>query len=82
MVLLNEFLGKPRQRLAIDLHNQAVRSEIGIHPIQRKAFFEVKLAVGVVVKDDLGEQSVDGHHGDLAADLDLVAVHLQDLRPA
>ena len=61
--------GQFRQRLPVDFHDQAVRLEIRIHPVERKAFLDVKFAVGILVEDDFGQQAVDFHHGDLAADL-------------
>ena len=60
------------QRLAVDLHDDAEGRQVGIHPVQGKALLDEELVLGVVVEDDLGEQAVDGHDGDLAGDLDLV----------
>src|ERR1017187_10181493 len=74
MVALNDFVGQFRQWLAVELENQAVRFEIGIHPIKRKTFLDVKFLVGVLVKNDFGEQSVDFHHRTLTADLNTRAV--------
>ena len=40
--------------------------------------------VGIVIEDDLGQQAVDGHDGDLAGDLDAAASldRRSHLRPA
>ena len=69
VVPVQDVLRQRRQRLAVDLHDDAKGRQIRIHPVQRKAFLDVELVLGVMVEDDLGEQAVDVHHGDLAGDL-------------
>src|ERR1035438_6608243 len=66
----NGLAGNFRERLAVQLKYEAVRREIGIHPVERVTFFDENFASGIVVEDFLDEQRVDLHHGNLAAHLD------------
>ncbi len=72
VVLFDDVLGDLRHWLAVDFHDDAERREVREHPIQRKAFLDKKFVGGVVIKDDLGQQTIDGHHRDYARDLDTV----------
>ena len=70
VVAVHDFLRHLHQWLAVDLHDDAGGGEVRIHPLQREALLHVEVMVGIFVEHDFGEQSVDGHDGDLAADLD------------
>ena len=69
MIFADNFFRQCRQWLAVDFHNQAVRFEIRIHPVERKTFLDVKFAVGIFVKNDFDQQPIDFHYGNLPADL-------------
>src|SRR5439155_21880748 len=55
-----------------------------------ETLLDIELVVEILVEDDLGEEAVDGHDGDLAGDLDLVVddlhvlagLELVELKPA
>src|SRR6185369_14753417 len=46
-------------RLPIDLHDNSVGRQVGIHPIERKTLLEEKLVLWVVIENDLGQQTID-----------------------
>ena len=48
-----------------------MRFEIRIHPVERETFLDEEFTVGVFVEDDFGQQAVDFHDRNLAADLKL-----------
>ena len=58
------------QRLPIDLHNQPVRLQARIHPVERGTLLDVEFVVRIPVEDDFGQQAVDAHDRRLPADLD------------
>ncbi len=70
-----------RQWLAVELQDQPVWHQVRIRPIQRKTFLEIELPLRIPVKDNLGEQAVDAHDGDLATHPHLMVAHLLDLFP-
>src|ERR1041384_3935494 len=47
MVTPQRLLSNFRQRLAIDFHDQPMRLQVRIHPIQWKTFLDVKLTIRV-----------------------------------
>ena len=47
----DNFIGQLRQRLPVDFHDQSVRFEIRIHPVERKTFLDIKFAVGILVEN-------------------------------
>ena len=80
MILLKDLLRQRLQRLAIDLHDDAERRQMRIHPVQREAFFDKEFVVRVLVEHDLREQAIDGHDGDLTGHLHAV-IHDADIFP-
>ena len=59
-VLSGDFSARP----TVQLKNEAVRHEAGIHPVQRETFLDEKLTSGIVIEDFFRYQSVDFHDGD------------------
>ena len=74
MIVLDDVFSQFGQGLAIDLHNDPERSQVRVHPIQRKTFLDKKLVLGVMVENDFGEQAVNGHDGHLARDLHATSI--------
>ena len=52
MIALDDFFGQFGHWLAVDFHDDAIRGEMRIHPVQRKTLFHVKFVGGIFVKDD------------------------------
>ena len=69
MVEVEHVLVKLGHRLAVDFHDDAERRFVGIHPVQRETFLDVKFVGRVVVKNDLAQQAVDFHDRHLAGNL-------------
>ena len=79
MVPADNVIGQFGQRLAVDFHDQPVRFEMRIHPVEREAFLNVKFVVGIFIENDFGDQAVDVHDGNLAADLSFAIAHFEAL---
>ncbi len=75
MVFAENFFGELFHRFAVDLHDDAERGQVRVHPIQGQAFLDVEFVGGVGVEDHFGQQAVDLHDGDLAIDHDFAAHH-------
>ena len=70
VVPVEDLFRQRRQRLPVDLHNDAKGREVRIHPVQGKAFLHEELILRIVIEHDFGQQPVDVHHGNLPGDLD------------
>src|SRR5690349_12402136 len=51
MVLLNRIKRQRSERISVDLHDQAMRRKMRVHPIEREAFFHVKFPIGIFLED-------------------------------
>ena len=69
MIPAHGFAGQFRQRPPVELHDQPVRLQVRIHPVESETLLDVKLATRIPVEDDFGQQAVDGHDSNLAVDL-------------
>ena len=69
VIQIHDVLREFQNRVAIDLHDDAERRFVGIHPIEREAFLNVEFVRRAVVEDDFAEEAVDVHHVHLAGNL-------------
>ena len=73
LVLRHDFVREHRQGLAIELEDNAVRSQVRVHPVDRKTLFNEKFVLRIVFEDDLAQQAVDRHDRHLPGNSDLAA---------
>ena len=71
-------LRRERVRILVDLHDEAMRREIRVHPLDHVALLHVeRMAQALVVEHHLREDAVDLHHAERARDLHAAVLDLE-----